>query len=137
METYRQLVEARAGGACEYCRLLQAATGVTFHIDHFVPTSLAGLTVINNLVLSCPGCNLSKAGRIRGRDDSGKEHPLFNPRHYEPCLLGWHLHFTLDRDSGIVVARTSTGQATVNVLKLNDALRVFARKLQVSVGLIA
>ena len=38
-EAYRQLVEARAGGACEYCRLLQAATGITFHIEHLAPRS--------------------------------------------------------------------------------------------------
>ncbi len=57
-EGYRQLVEARAGGACEYCRLLQAACGVTFHIDHFQPTSQNGETAMSNLVLSCPGCNL-------------------------------------------------------------------------------
>ena len=31
IEAYRQLVVARAGGACEYCRLLELATGVTFH----------------------------------------------------------------------------------------------------------
>ena len=34
IRAYRQLVVARAGGACEYCRLLQAATGMTFHIQH-------------------------------------------------------------------------------------------------------
>ena len=136
VEAYRRLVEARAGGACEYCRLLQAATGVTFHIDHFVPGSRGGITAMNNLVLSCPGCNLAKADHSTGADDSGKEQPLFNPRQYEPWVLGWHLHFSLDRDTGIVVARTPTGQATVSTLKINDGLRVFARKLQVSVGLI-
>jgi hypothetical protein len=29
-ESYRRLVITRAGGACEYCRLLEAASGVTF-----------------------------------------------------------------------------------------------------------
>ena len=33
-EAYRRLVVARAGGACEYCRLLQDAAGVTFHVEH-------------------------------------------------------------------------------------------------------
>ena len=41
-EAYRDLVEARAGGACEYCRLLQAATGVTFHVEHLLPRSRGG-----------------------------------------------------------------------------------------------
>jgi hypothetical protein len=51
-EAYRELVEARAGGSCEYCRLLQAATGVTFHIEHPFPRSRGGLTVMSNLALS-------------------------------------------------------------------------------------
>jgi hypothetical protein len=40
-EHLRHLVEARAGGACEYCRLLQAACGVTFHLEHILPLSHA------------------------------------------------------------------------------------------------
>ena len=96
-ESYRDLIEARAGGACEYCRLLQAATGVTFHIEHFLPISQGGLTVMGNLVLSCPGCNLAKADRTSGEDDAAQPQPFFNPRDYEPGTLGWHLHFTLER----------------------------------------
>jgi hypothetical protein len=41
-EAYRQLVVSRAGGACEYCRLVEAAAGVTFHIEHILPRSLGG-----------------------------------------------------------------------------------------------
>jgi hypothetical protein len=135
-EAYRQLVEARAGGACEYCRLLQVATGVTFHIEHLVPRSRGGQTVLSNLALSCPGCNLAKADRTTGEDQSGQTQPLFNPRDYEPWLLGWHLHFTLDRESGIILPRTPAGEATVSTLRINDPLRVFARRLQVLAGLI-
>ena len=137
VEAYRQLVEARAGGACEYCRLLQAATGVTFHIEHFVPRSQGGLTVMSNLVFSCPGCNLAKANRTSGEDAKGLTQPLFNPRDFEPWLLGWHLHFALDLDSGMILSRTPAGESTVKTLRKNDPLRVFARKLQVFVGLIA
>jgi hypothetical protein len=137
VEAYRQLVVARAGGACEYCRLLELATGVTFHIEHVVPRSRGGKTVMGNLALSCPGCNLAKAGRTTGTDRSGEIRPLFNPRDYEPWLLGWHLHFLLERESGIIVPRTPTAEATVLTLQVNDPQRVFARKLQVQVGLIA
>jgi HNH endonuclease len=136
-EAYRQLVEARAGGACEYCRLLQAATGVTFHIEHFVPRSRGGATVMGNLVLSCPGCNLAKADRTTGQDRNGRTQALFNPRTYEPWLLGWHLHFALERQSGIIVAQTPVGDATVRTLRMNDPRRVFARRLQILGGLIA
>src|SRR5712691_8524952 len=136
-EAFRQFVTARTGGACEYCRLLQAAAGVTFHVEHILPRSQGGETVMSNLALSCPGCNLAKAERTTGIDQSGRTQPLFNPRDFEPWLLGWHLHFALDRESGMIVPRTPTGEATVRSLKMNHALRVFARKLQILSGLIA
>lgn len=132
----RQLVTARAGGACEYCRLVEAATGVTFHVEHVVPQSLGGETSLTNLALSCPGCNLAKGDRRVGIDENGFEQPLFNPRHYESWLLGWHLHFEMVRQSGAIVPRTSTGETTVATLDVNSAKRLFARKVQISIGLI-
>lgn len=136
-EAYRQLVVARAGGVCEYCRLLEAATGVTFHIEHITPRSQRGQTVMGNLALSCPGCNLAKAERTTGPDQSGRIHRLFSPRDFEPWLLGWHLHFVLDRESGLILPRSFTGEATVLALNMNSAHRMFARKLQIQAGLIA
>src|SRR6476620_926098 len=100
-ESFRDLVEARAGGLCEYCRLVLLATGVTFHIQHFKPVSKGGKTNLRNLILSCPGCNLCKADRIAAKDNDGKLQPLFNPREFEPWLSGWHLHFSLDLDNGL------------------------------------
>jgi len=41
-DAYRQIVVARAGGVCEYCRLIEAATGVRFHVEHILPRSLIG-----------------------------------------------------------------------------------------------
>ena len=92
---------------------------------------------MNNLALSCPGCNLAKAERVTGEDERGRTVALFNPRRFEPSLLGWHLHFTLEHESGLIVPKTATGQATVKTLKMNDPRRIFARKLQVFAGLIA
>lgn len=135
-EAFREFVEARAGGACEYCRLLQRATGVTFHIEHFLPQSQGGETSLGNLVLSCPGCNLAKGDRTTGSDRSGTTWALFNPREYESWLLGWHLHFILDRDSGLIVPRSGQGEATLLTLDMNSRLRTFARKLQIDTGLI-
>jgi hypothetical protein len=133
---YRELVEARAGGACEYCRLIQIATGVTFHIEHHLPESQGGKTELSNLVLSCPGCNLAKARATTGKDEKGVIQPLFNPRDYEPWLLGWLLHFVLDRTSGMILPLTPIGEATVKTLRMNAPSRVFARKLQIAAGLL-
>ncbi len=136
-EAYRQLVVARAGGVCEYCRLVELATGITFHIEHVVPRVLDGQTVMANLALSCPGCNLAKSERTTGRDESGHVQSLFNPREYEPWLLGWHLHFVLHRESGTILPRTPVGEATILTLAVNSDRRVFARRLQIRAGLIA
>jgi hypothetical protein len=137
VEAFRRFVVARAGGACEYCRLLQDASGVTFHIEHVVPRAASGETVLSNLALGCPGCNLAKSHRLRGLDASGIERELFNPRAYEPWLLGWHLHFALERVTGRIVPLTPTGEATVRTLNMNSRARAFARKLQIAAGLIA
>jgi len=137
VQSYRQLVVARAGGACEYCRLLEVASGVTFHIEHIVPRSQGGQTAMGNLALSCPGCNLAKAERTRGRDRSGHLRLLFNPRDFEPWILGWHLHFVLDLQSGMILPRTAVGEATESTLDMNGPHRVFARRLQILAGLIA
>jgi hypothetical protein len=101
-ETLRPIVAARAGHACEYCRLLEFATGVTFHVEHVIPQSHGGQTNLSNLALSCPGCNLAKADRTQGTNSDGALCRLFNPRDYEPWLLGWHLHFEMDRRSGLI-----------------------------------
>ena len=122
---------------CEYCRLLELATGVTFHIEHIVPRRSGGRTRLSNLALSCPGCNLAKSGKTAGVDSHGAVQPLFNPHNYEPWLLGWHLHFILDRRTGIIVPRSPMGDATILTLQVNAPQRVFARKLQIRAGLIA
>ena len=90
-----------------------------------------------NLALSCPGCNLAKGERTTGEDHHGQAQALFNPRAFEPSALGWHLHFLLDRASGIIIPRTPMGEPTVRALRMNDGLRVFARKLQILARLIA
>lgn len=136
-EGYREMVAARAGGACEYCRLLQLAAGVLFHLEHVLPRSQGGKTVMSNLALSCPGCNLAKAERTSVTDQHGQTHPLFNPREFEPWILGWLLHFSLELQTGVIVPRTPRGEATVNALRMNDPLRVFARRLQIRAGLIS
>jgi hypothetical protein len=134
--TLRQFIVARAGGSCEYCRLVEMATGVTFHIEHIVPRSRGGRTRPSNLALSCPGCNLAKNERTEVADAGGQPQSLFNPRAFEPWLLGWHLHFILDRESGMVLPRSAMAEVTIRALAMNDANRLYARKLQISVGLI-
>lgn len=134
-EAFRQIVVARAAGACEFCRLLQLASGTTFHLEHFHPQSRGGKSILANLALSCPSY-LAKSNRTEGVDRSGRRQRLYNPCDYEPSRLGWYLHFELEVTSGIVLPRSATGEATIDLLRMNDELRVFARRLQLSAGLI-
>jgi hypothetical protein len=131
-DSLRRIVAARAGGACEYCRLMELGTGSTFHVEHVLPMALGGTTTLDNLAFSCSGCNLAKGKRVAGRAADR----IFNPRAHEPWLLGWYLHFELNDASGLIVPRTATGKATIETLNMNAPQRVFARLVQIRVGLI-
>src|SRR5262245_17776800 len=75
------LVEQRAAGRCEYCRMHQSLQGATFHIEHILPSARGGKTISENLAWACPGCNFHKSDRTESLDpDTGISLPLFNPR---------------------------------------------------------
>lgn len=48
------------GRVCRYC----SGQLTKFHVDHFIPLSRGGSNWPSNLVLSCPPCNWSKAGKM-------------------------------------------------------------------------
>jgi 5-methylcytosine-specific restriction endonuclease McrA len=99
----RAQVVRRAGNRCEYCGLSQAGQEAVFHIDHVVPKSAGGQTVIDNLALACVSCSLRKWSRLTATDaQSGEEVPLFNPR-----TQSWADHFRWDAET--IVPLTATG----------------------------
>ncbi len=65
-------VRVRAGQCCEYCGIAQKHQEATFHIDHVVPRSAGGETVLENLALACVSCSLRKGPRQEAPDpDTG------------------------------------------------------------------
>ena len=46
----------------------EADDGVKLHVDHILPVSKGGKTVMNNLRTLCPDCNLGKSDKY---DESG------------------------------------------------------------------
>lgn len=48
-------------GKCYYCK---KDVGHKFHIDHYVPLSKGGTNNPDNLVISCPSCNLRKSNKM-------------------------------------------------------------------------
>jgi hypothetical protein len=106
-------VVLRAGDRCEYCLMHQSLQGATFHIEHVVPQSHGGKSLLANLALACARCNLRKAECVQAIDrESGNLVSLFNPRVDE-----WREHF--EWHGFLLVPRSPTGRATIDRLELN------------------
>jgi hypothetical protein len=127
----REAVARRAGGVCEYCCLPQESQVATFPIDHVVPVSSGGLTVLDNLAFACPTCNSAKSTHVVAQDsEMGAEVPLFNPRSQI-----WSEHFRCSADDPAVLeALTATGRATMELLGLNSQRRCAIRQWLMVVG---
>ena len=112
--TLRRLVADRAQWRCEYCRSPAAFSTQPFEVDHIIPRRKNGLTVPENLALSC-GCNSYKGDRSHARDPlTGHMVALFHPRRQR-----WMRHFDWNEDSTVIIRCTATGRATVVALQLN------------------
>ena len=85
--------------------------------------------MITNLALSCPSCNLHKAGRFEFPDpDSGSPTPLFNPRKDRWVDHGrWE-----DFD---VVPLTAKGRVTCEAMPFNHPRRILIRQAEAMFGL--
>lgn len=120
----------RAQGVCEYCRSQARFSTQAFSVEHIIPVSCGGETLLDNLALACQGCNNHKYTKTRGLNPvSGESVPLFNPRKQR-----WQVHFTWNDDYTIIIGLTPTGCATVEALKLNREGLVNLRRLLYSIG---
>lgn len=119
----RELVRRRAGDACEYCRIPQAATSsIAFHVEHTIARQHGGRDDPDLLALACDRCNAYKGPNLTSIDpDSGDMVPLFSPR-----ADVWRDHFVLQ--GGQIVGITPTGRATVRLLNMNARRRVQLRE---------
>ncbi|HUG68130.1 MAG TPA: HNH endonuclease [Pirellulaceae bacterium] len=119
----RQRVIDRADNCCEYCQLPQQCTSLPHELDHIRSQKLHGPTVLDNLCLACAPCNSAKGPLASGYDpDTNELIRLFNPR-----ADNWDDHF--DWNGPTLVGKTPIGRATIDVLNINDTLRVEHRGL--------
>ncbi len=117
-------VTKRANGFCEYCLSDSEFSDSPFDIKHIVPISKNGKTEIENLALSCHGCNLYKSNKTEAFDIVSQENSqLFNPREDD-----WDDHFVWAKNYTSIVGLTPVGRATVETLKLNRKGLVNQRK---------
>ncbi|MCY7375859.1 MAG: HNH endonuclease [Pyrinomonadaceae bacterium] len=123
-EIRRDVIE-RAKGFCEYCRSNSRFADSPFDVEHILPESKGGATMLENLALACHGCNLSKSNKIEFLDAmTDKMVSLFNPR-----IDVWSEHFVWTSDYSEVVGITAVGRATVEALNLNRDGLVNQRKV--------
>jgi hypothetical protein len=114
----RQQVWERAGGRCEYCHVAQEYDPRPFHLDHIRPRKHGGATVIENLALYCAACSLYKGANASGFDPpTDTLQRLFDPR-----VDYWSDHF--EWTDAILHGKTEIGRATIEVLRINDRLRI-------------
>jgi hypothetical protein len=89
----RREVIARAAGCCEYCLTDTQDRAIDYAIDHVIAVKHGGPTQLDNLCLSCYGCNSYKGSDLSSVDwdEDAAIIPLFNPRQQM-----WNKHFQLD-----------------------------------------
>ena len=111
----RAQVIARANGRCEYCQAPTSFSATPYAIEHIIPRAKGGATTVDNLALSCSGCNGYKYTRTEWEDPVTKNRvQLFHPRQDN-----WHKHFMWNENSFRIVGLTSVGRSTIAALKLN------------------
>ena len=126
----KKVVAERANGCCEYCRNQVRFAIQPFSIEHIIPRSAGGETVLDNLALSCQGCNNHKYNKIEGRDPvSGEVVPLYHPRKQR-----WSEHFAWNGELTRIIGLTPTGRSTVEVLQLNPEGVVNLRRVLYGMG---
>ena len=121
----RRLVVERAGGCCEYCLSQVRFSTQSFSVEHIIHRDQGGETEIENLALSCQGCNNHKYTKTEGSDPVSREYvPLYHPRQQQ-----WGDHFAWNDDCTLIMGVTATGRATVETLHLNREGVVNLRRL--------
>ena len=91
----RRTVLARDQYTCQYCGTQPGKNALT--VDHVVPRSKGGLTVWENVVAACAGCNQRKGNRTPHEASMALRSKPARPRYVAIVLLGhgnapnvWH-----------------------------------------------
>ena len=123
-------ITERADSRCEYCLSPMDYSTQPFVFEHIIPVSRKGETSLDNLALSCGGCNGHKYNKIEAVDRVEQVTVLlFHPRQHT-----WSDHFSWSEDYTQLIGITSIGRATIDLLRLNRAGVVNIRKVLCLIG---
>lgn len=129
-KTIRKTVKNRAKYLCEYCLTPEYFCPDPFECDHILPVSKKGKTVLDNLALSCSGCNGLKYDTTEAFDPAtGRNSPLYNPR-----KDAWAEHFCWNEYYTLIIGISPIGRATVLKLNLNRESIINLRAVLRQVG---
>lgn len=127
---HKKAVGKRAKGCCEYCRSQVRFAIQPFSVEHIIPKSKGGKTTLDNLALSCQGCNNHKYNKTVGSDIiSGNVVSLYHPRQQQ-----WGEHFAWNDNFNLVIGLTPTGRITVEIIQLNREGVVNLRRILYAMG---
>lgn len=105
----------RAGGCCEYCLSQLHFSPDPFSVEHILPLAKGGSEKLDNLALSCQGCNNHKYTNTSAVDPvTGQAAPLYHPRQDY-----WAEHFAWSDNCERLIGLTPTGRVTIACLQLN------------------
>ena len=111
----RRRVFERARRCCEYCRSPEQYSPDPFAVEHIIPVIKGGTATLDNLALSCQGCNGHKHTKEEAPDPiTGSVVPLYHPRKQR-----WRDHFAWRAGAKFIDGLTPTGRATVEALRMN------------------
>jgi hypothetical protein len=128
-DALRDFVRRRAQGRCEYCHLPEPHGSGPFCADHIIARKHHGLTTADNLAWACFRCNVCKGDNLSGIDPTnGKIVQLFHPRiHRWDDFFNW--------EGAELVGLNESARATIDVLCINDPLRVEVRRALLAEGI--
>jgi hypothetical protein len=124
----RTQVADRAYHVCEYCLIHEDDTFWGCQVDHIISRKHGGPTEGMNLAWACATCNNSKGsdiGTLVG--EPPKLTRLFDPRSER-----WAACFQLQKVR--IEPASDMGEATVNLLRLNEGHRVRERQTLADIG---
>ncbi len=118
--SFKRFLISDFDGSCGYCCSSHTWHGGSkhYHIDHFAPKSLFPdlETKYDNLVYSCPLCNLAKSDKWIS--DDHKKNIINGEGFLDPCEEDYNAHFKRD-NKGYILGVSTEAEYMIREMNLN------------------